>query len=162
MRRSDRPLTFTLLQNHRHPEQWRNLLDRVSAANAEGLPIHAQVRGRPTSALLGFELSEHPFFDCPSWRELAPRALADRVAILRDSDFRTHLLAEARGAGGRDRRLRDWDDLYVLGDPAEYEPDPSTSLDAEARRHGITPAELAYELMLHDDGRGILYHPMTN
>ncbi len=162
VRRSGRPLTFTLLQNHRHPEQWRDLLDRVSAANAEGLPIHAQVRGRPTSGLLGFELSENPFLDCPSWQALAPLALADRVARLREPEVRDRLLAEASGVSARDRRLRDWDNLYVLGDPAEYEPDPSASLGAEAARRGITPGELAYELMLHDEGRGILYHPMTN
>ena len=68
--RSGRPLTMTLLQKESRPDQWRDLLDRVAAANAEGLKLTAQIRGRPTSVLLGFELSLNPFRACPSWREV--------------------------------------------------------------------------------------------
>ena len=159
---SGRPLTFTLLQTHRYPEQWRDLLARVDAANADGLPIYGQIRGRPTSTLLGFELSENPFLGCPSWQDLTPLPLAERVAILRDPAFRARLLAEPGGTRGQVRRLRDWANLYVLGDPAEYEPDPSTSIAAQAEREGVDPAALAYDRMLANDGRGVLYHPMTN
>ncbi len=160
--RSGRPLTLTLLQTHRFPEQWRDLLDRIAAANAEGLQITGQIRGRPTSTLLGFELSENPFLGCPSWQELAPLSMDARVAILRDQAFRTQLLAEPGGTRHQIRRLRDWENLYVLGDPPDYEPDPATSIAAEARRQGKEPAELAYDRMLENDGRNILYHPMTN
>ena len=59
--RSGRPVTFTLLQTHRYPEQWRDLLERTAAANADGAEITGQIRGRPTSTLLGFELSHNPF-----------------------------------------------------------------------------------------------------
>src|SRR6201996_1744876 len=47
MRESGRPLTFSLLQSPRAPESWRWLIDQVNAAAAEGLPIKAQVCGRP-------------------------------------------------------------------------------------------------------------------
>lgn len=161
-RRSGRPLTLTLLQTHRFPAQWRDLLDRIAAANAEGLRITGQIRGRPTSTLLGFELSENPFLGCPSWQELAPLPIDARVPILRDPAFRARLLAEPGGSRHQIRRLRDWENLYPLGDPPNYEPDPSTSIAAEARRQGIEPEELAYDLMLANDGRAILYHPMTN
>ena len=161
-RRSGRPLTLTLLQTHRFPAQWRDLLDRIAAANAEGLRITGQIRGRPTSTLLGFELSENPFLGCPSWQELAPLPIDARVPILRDPAFRARLLAEPGGSRHQIRRLRDWENLYPLGDPPNYEPDPSTSIAAEARRQGIEPEELAYDLMLEKHGRNILYHPMTN
>ena len=161
-RRSGRPLTLTLLQTHRFPAQWRDLLDRIAAANAEGLRITGQIRGRPTSTLLGFELSENPFLGCPSWQELAPLPIDARVPILRDPAFRARLLAEPGGSRHQIRRLRDWENLYPLGDPPNYEPDPGTSIAAEARRQGIEPEELAYDLMLANDGRNILYHPMTN
>ena len=55
--RSGLPLTMTLLQKEARPEEWRDLLGRIEEANAEGLRITAQIRGRPTSVLLGFELS---------------------------------------------------------------------------------------------------------
>jgi len=161
-RRSGRPLTLTLLQKDAHPGQWRDLLDRVAAANAEGLQITGQIRGRPTSTLLGFELSANPFVDCASWRELAPLDIDARVAILRDPEFRARIIAETDDNAARAVRLRDWDRIFPFGDPPQYEPDPATSIGAEARRRGMDAAELAYDLMLEQDGRGMLYHPMTN
>ena len=161
-RKSGRPLTLTLLQTHRFPEQWRDLLERIATANAEGLQITGQIRGRPTSTLLGFELSENPFLGCPSWQDLAPLSMDERVAILRDPAFRARLLAEPGGTRGQIRRFRDWENIYLLGDPPNYEPDPSTSIASEARRQGVEPEELAYDLMLEKDGHNILYHPMTN
>ncbi|MGZ0188261.1 MAG: N-acyl-D-amino-acid deacylase family protein [Alphaproteobacteria bacterium] len=161
-KRSGQPLTLTLLQKNSHPDQWRDLLGRIAEANAEGLRITGQIRGRPTSTLLGFELSENPFLGCASWQELAPLPLAERVVILRNPEFRDRLLAEPAGTTAQIKRLRDWNRIFPFGDPPQYEPEPSTSIAAEASRRGIEPEALAYDLMLENDGRGILYHPMTN
>jgi len=161
-KRSQRPLTLTLLQKDSNPDQWRDLLDRIAAANAEGLQITGQIRGRPTSTLLGFELSENPFLGCASWRELASLDIDARVAVLRDANFRARLISEPSRSSAQAKRLRDWESIFPFGDPPQYEPDPSTSVGAEARRRGIDPAELAYDLLMENDGRGILYHPMTN
>ena len=161
-RRSGRPLTLTLLQKDSDPDQWRDLLDRIASANAEGLQITGQIRGRPTSVLLGFELSLNPFLDCAGWRELASLDMDARVAILRDPNFRARLTAEPGTASAQAKRLRDWDRIFPFGDPPQYEPDASTSVGAEARRRSIDPAQLAYDLMMEQDGHGILYHPMTN
>ena len=161
-KRSGRPMTLTLLQKSTFPEQWRDQLARIAAANAEGLKITGQIRGRPTSTLLGFELSQNPFLGCASWRDLAPLDIDARVAILRDPDFRARLITEPGGTLAQTNRLRDWDRIFPFGDPPQYEPDLETSVGAEARRRGIDPAELAYDLMMEKDGRGILYHPTTN
>jgi N-acyl-D-aspartate/D-glutamate deacylase len=155
-------MTLTLLQKSTFPEQWRDQLARIAAANAEGLKITGQIRGRPTSTLLGFELSQNPFLGCASWRDLAPLDIDARVAILRDPDFRTRLITEPGGTLAQTNRLRDWDRIFPFGDPPQYEPDLETSVGVEARRRGIDPAELAYDLMMEKDGRGILYHPTTN
>ncbi len=161
-KRSGRPITLTLLQKNSFPEQWRDLLARIAEANAEGLKITGQVRGRPTSTLLGFELSENPFLGCPSWQALAPLPIDARVERLRDPAVRARLLAEPAGTSAQIKRLRDWERIFPFGDPPQYEPDPSASIAAEARRRGVDPAELAYDLMLANDGRTMLYHPMTN
>ena len=161
-KRSGRPLTLTLLQKNSDPEQWRDLLDRIAAANADGLQITGQVRGRPTSVLLGFELSLHPFLDCAAWQDLAPLDMAARLPILRHPDFRADMIAEAKNDSTRARQLRDWDRIFPFGDPPQYEPDPSASIGTTARRRNVDPAGLAYDLMLENDGQGILYHPMTN
>ena len=161
-KRSQRPLTLTLLQKNSDPDQWRDLLDRIATANSDGLQITGQIRGRPTSTLLGFELSENPFLGCASWQELASLDIDARVAMLRDPDLRARLIAEPGRTSAQVKRLRDWERIFPFGDPPQYEPDPSTSVGAEARRRGIEPAELAYDLLMENDGRGILYHPMTN
>ena len=67
--KSGLPLTMTLLQRDSWPNEWSELLEKIEAANAEGHLITGQVRGRPTSTLLGFELSENPFLGCPSWSD---------------------------------------------------------------------------------------------
>ena len=161
-KRSQRPLTLTLLQKNSDPDQWRDLLDRIATANSDGLQITGQIRGRPTSTLLGFELSENPFLGCASWQELASLDFDARVAMLRDPNLRARLIAEPGRTSAQIKRLRDWERIFPFGDPPQYEPDPSTSVGAEARRRGIEPAELAYDLLMENDGRGILYHPMTN
>jgi N-acyl-D-aspartate/D-glutamate deacylase len=55
--RSGRPLSFSLVQNMRAPDQWQQLLALLGAANADGLPMKAQVCGRPVGILFGFELT---------------------------------------------------------------------------------------------------------
>ena len=161
-KRSQRPLTLTLLQKNSDPDQWRDLLDRIATANSDGLQITGQIRGRPTSTLLGFELSENPFLGCASWQELVSLDIDARVAMLRDPNLRARLIAEPGRNSAQIKRLRDWERIFPFGNPPQYEPDPSTSVGAEARRRGIEPAELAYDLLMENDGRGILYHPMTN
>jgi len=160
--RSGRPLTMTLLQKESRPEQWRDLLDRVAAANADGLKLTAQIRGRPTSVLLGFELSLNPFCACPSWREVQDFDFEARLVKLRETAFRARLVSEPCGNSERQRRFQQWDRIFPFGDPPQYEPDPDISIAAQAKRLGVAPAELAYDLMLENGGRGILYRPTTN
>ena len=156
------PLTLTLLQTEAWPEEWRELLVRISAANAAGHRITGQTRGRPTSTLLGFELSNNPFVECPSWEEVAALPIQQRVARLRSPELRARLLAEPCGSKHQQRRTRNWDRIFALGDPPDYEPHPDTSIAARARRENVDPAALAYDLMLERDGRAILYRPTTN
>jgi len=52
--------------------------------------------------------------------------------------------------------------MFPLGDPPDYEPAPDASIAARAAREGRTPADVAYDLLLERDGRGILYLPVTN
>ena len=55
--------------------------------------------------------------------------------------------------------LSNFEKMFVLGDPPDYEQDASQSLGARARRLGVEPAALAYDLMLEDEGRAMLYFP---
>jgi N-acyl-D-aspartate/D-glutamate deacylase len=159
---SGRPVTMTLLQSHIKPERWRGLLGQIEAANAAGLCMTGQVRSRPTSVLMGFELSQNPFMGRPSYRRIAGLGFGERMGHLRDPAFRAALIAETPLAGGRAQRLERWDGMFPLGDPPDYEPRAENSVAARAVREGRSPDEVAYDLLMERDGKGILYLPVTN
>jgi N-acyl-D-aspartate/D-glutamate deacylase len=159
---SGRPMTTTVLERDSKPGEWRRLLGMIADANAAGLAMTGMVLTRPTGIMLGFEISQNPFVNCPSWETIAHLPFPARVAALRDATLRARLLGEAAGDPMLANRLRRWDRIFPLGDPPDYEPAPELSIGAEARRLGVDPAGLAYDKMLENDGRTILYRPLSN
>ena len=163
--RSGRPLSISLMQVHYAPDRWRIILDWIAAAAAKGLPILGQVCGRPIGRLLGFELSENPFSYCPGFLELAHLSVLDRLAALGDPDRRARIIGETpmdRGEAARDRGLREFETIFPLGDPPNYEPGPQDMIAARAARLGLRPEEVAYDLLSYNGGRGILLAPAVN
>ena len=159
---SGRPMTTTILERDSKPQEWRRLLDLIHEANTDGLPITGMVLTRPTGIMLGFEISQNPFVDLPSWGGIAALPFDGKVAALRDPSFRARLLAETPSDPTLAKRVRQWDRIFPLGDPPDYEPPAERSIGAEARRAGVDPAALAYDRMLENDGRTILYRPLSN
>ena len=45
--------------------------------------------------------------------------------------------------------------MFELGDPPDYEPPADTSIARRAEREGRDPLDLAYDLLLADEGRGV-------
>ncbi|MES2712426.1 MAG: amidohydrolase family protein [Pseudomonadota bacterium] len=161
-KRSGRPMTFSLLQRESKPHLWRELLAKVSEANAAGTPMLAQVMGRPVGLMFGFELSQHPFLHRPSFKHIADLPFAARMEHLRDPAFRARILAEQTADPMLRARHENWSRIFKLGDPPEYEPHPDTSVGAEAARRGVDPAALCYEWMMEKDGQAILNRPILN
>jgi N-acyl-D-aspartate/D-glutamate deacylase len=159
---SSRPVTISLLQQDSRPDGWRELMSQIDEANTQGLRITAQVRSRPTSVLLGFELSQNPFMGRPSYKSIAHLPFPERLAQLRQPEFRARILAEAFEGSRRAKRVERWDRMYPLGDPPDYEPKAENSIAARAAREGRSPEEVAYDLLLERDGKAILYLPVTN
>jgi N-acyl-D-aspartate/D-glutamate deacylase len=159
-----RPMTISLAQRDSAPDNWKLILARIERAAARGLPIKGQVAVRPIGVLLGLECSLHPFVACPSYRAIAKLSLADRVRELRDPELRRRLLGETAQSSSSTVRYiaKSYHKLFRLGDPPDYEPDPSQSVAAQAARAGRPPAELAYDMLLESDGREILYFPLHN
>lgn len=160
--KSGRPMTTTILERDSKPQEWRRLLELIGGANADGLPMTGMVLTRPTGIMLGFEISQNPFVDLPSWAKIAALPFEARLAALRDPSFRASLLSETSSDPALTKRLRRWDRIFPLGDPPDYEPAAEQSIGAEARRAGLDPAALAYDRMLENDGRAILYRPLSN
>ena len=157
-------LSYSLVQTPDRPDMWREALQRTAQANARGLPIKAQVIGRPTGMLLGLDLSYNPFSFYPSYRQIAHLPLEARLAEMRRPAFRARLLAEspARPELPVLAFLTAFDHIAELGDPPSYEPRPEDMLTSRAAAQGVSAAELAYDLLLKDDGKSILFIPMAN
>ncbi|HKY15636.1 MAG TPA: amidohydrolase family protein [Microthrixaceae bacterium] len=160
-RRSGRPVTFGCLQNPIQPDAWRRLLELSDEANRDGLRIVPQVAGRPACVMYGWESTAHPFVFHQAYASIAKLPLADRVAELRRPEVRAAILDEhvvLPGALGL--FLQNFERLYPLGDPPEYEPSPDRSIASIAAREGRTPQEVSYDLMMQRDGRELLYSPV--
>src|SRR3954470_19252053 len=157
------PITFSITQNDKAPRRWRQTLDTINEATARGLSITAQITARPVGLLLGLELSRNPFQTHPSYRAIATLPLAERLARLRQPEVRAAILSESATVTDDPLFFRpNYDKMYLLGDPPDYEQPTENALGAQARRQGRKPEELAYEAMLSDHGRGMLYVPFLN
>lgn len=158
---SGRPLSLSLGQRHSRPDGWKEILAEIDAAVDAGLPITGQVAPRPIGVLLGLQCSSNPFASLASYVEITKRPFAERLAIMRVTEFRERLLAEARIAAdqGRGANFRM---IFPLGDRPNYEPDEATALAATAEREGRDVLELAYDLLIANGGKDFLFSPFSN
>ncbi len=160
-----RPVTFALLQVDAAPDLWRELFDASLRAVDDGADLWPQVAGRATGLLSGHFTTYCLFDQIPAYTELKARCRTDAelVAALRDPDVRRAVESwvppDAAVAAQMDRAYAT---TYALGDPPDYEPGPERSLTALAAAAGRSPLAVAYDAMLADQGRGLLYLPILN
>lgn len=93
---------------------------------------------------------------------------------MRKSEVRQRILDEATGKSERLLRLlfmegkemrssiSDYERIFWLGDPSNYEPGPELSMTAIAAREGTSPEAIAYDRLLENDGKAFLYTPLFN
>ena len=161
---SGRPLSFSLAQGlGGGAEGWKKLITRVEQANANGVTIRGQVAPRAIGLMLGLTATMNPFMGHPTYRAIHMKPLAERVAIMRDPEFRAKLIAEAPEANfGAMRLMSRMDRLYWLGDPPNYEPSYEDSIAGMAAAQNRSTNEVIYDLMLRNEGRALLYVPFAN
>jgi len=158
----DRPVTFALTQNDHDPDSWRRMLQLAGEAVGEGARIRPQVAGRPVTLLLGLQ-TFHPFAYCPSWGAVGILpTIAERVAAMRDPETRRKLVAEAQTPDPAMLQFLDPAKAFPLGDPPNYEPDPSTSIAARAASEGRNVYDLYYDLLMEDNGHALVMRPLLN
>jgi len=162
--RNGRPVSFSFAQDNQNPDSWRRILAIVAEANASGVRMRAQIFPRPIGLVLGHNLSVSPFSLCPSYKAIAHLPLVARIAKLRDPGLRERLLKEPPGETTTPLATlgRIFSQMYPLGNPPNYEPDPSTSIAAQAKARAVQPEELAYDQLLEDGGNAMLYVALTN
>jgi N-acyl-D-aspartate/D-glutamate deacylase len=159
--KSGRPLSVTLLQRIRDPEGWRHTLSMIDDAVEAGLPMRAQVIPRPLGTLFGLDMGRHPFCFHPSYKAIKSESLERRVEIMRDPAFRAKLLSETGDAGDDTlvRRVQNFEYMFPFDDPPNYSPPQESSVANMAKAQGRSPFEVAYDLILEEDGHSMLFAP---
>ena len=162
---SGRPAVFTLNQRHEAGREhvWRELMGYADKAIADGHSSRPVTAPRAIGLLLGLEGSQNPFSGTPTYKSIADLPLAERVAAMRDPKIRADILSEDRITGSTFPLIHRllWTHLFRFGD-TNYLPQRDESVAAIAEREGRTPEEVAYDILLEDEGRGFIYSPLVN
>ena len=175
VRAAERPASISLMQRDFAPEQWLRILAETERLNAEGVDFRVQVAPRAIGVFNGLQCTFHPLLAQPSYLAIRDKSLVERVAIMRDPDFRRRCLAEKpvtlSGEGSSvppivDRIIGEIETiafkLFRLGEDPDYEQPADQSLGAEAKRDGIPVMEKLYDVCLELDGRQLIYFPIYN
>ncbi len=162
---SGRPLTLSLAQGLSSANGWKRILGHIENASDAGLPIKAQVAPRPIGVLLGLQGTINPFITHAHYQQIKDKPLAEKVKAMRDPNFRAAMLAESaerEKSHPLARGIMSFERMFPLGNPPNYEPPKETSIASMSARGNRTAAEIAYDLLLEDEGRAFLFSPFAN
>lgn len=159
-----RPITFVVAQTDWDPEGWRETLKKAAELSKEGIILRPQIPGRPTGMLMGFITSLHPFITHPSFKKIADLSHAEMLTELRKPELRKQILSEEPTVkeGILAALLGNFAKFFPIHESPDYEPTKEQSVAIRAAELGVTPQELAYDLMLERDGQGYLFAPLGN
>jgi len=161
---SNRPLSITVAQTDANNYDWEDLLGWIEDSADKGLPIKAQVCGRPVGLVLGLSVTLNPFSAHPSFKEISDLSLKEKVEIMSSVDFKKKLLSEkpSTNDGLILSILRNYNNIYILEDPPNYEPLIDESLGHQAKKLNIAVDEFLYDSLLLEEGKKLLYFPIGN
>ena len=175
VRAGQRPASISLMQRDFAPDQWLRILAETERLNADGVDFRVQVAPRAIGVFNGLQCTFHPLLAQPSYLAIRDKPLQERVAIMRDSEFRRRCLAErpiklaVEGSSVPpivDRIIGEIETiafkLFRLGENPDYEQPAEQSLGAEAKRDGVPVMEKLYDVCLELDGRQLIYFPIYN
>ena len=173
-----RPGSMSLMERDFAPEDWKNIIRRTEDLNADGLDISFQVAPRAIGAINGLNCTFHPIMAFPTYISIAELPLSERVAKLSDPKFKAQLLSETPiKLSGDDSPVPPLVDMMIETFPklaekifpmnrhegsVDYEPSSEASIAGLARDAGVSVWEMAYDLLLEDDGHALFYFPVYN
>jgi N-acyl-D-amino-acid deacylase len=161
---SGRPLSYTVTQLDSDKNLWRRIFELIERDRAAGADIKAQIFNRPIGVVLGLAGSFNPFSMHPFYIEhLEKLPLAQRVAEMRKPEVRANIV-QPDGVMNHPfgHTMRRFNQMFRFGDSACYEPDTQTSVGAIAAARGVSPDEIAYDMLLEQDGHAMLLVAAAN
>ena len=158
-------MTFLLLQHRLDSTEWRKQLDLCEAAMRDGVRLVPQVAARPPAILFSFQ-GDNPFEYLPSFQPLKKLSFEQKIERLRDPELRATLLSEkdpnTTGMSLIYNSPDVWECTNPMGETLSYTPEAGKNVAEIARREGRNPREVAYDLMLENDGRTFLMYAVVN
>ena len=166
---SGRPLTFTLFQVDEWSTRWREVLDRVVAANDRGSDVHPQVGARPTGIVMSLS-TYHSFMRRPSYLALRDLPLAVRIAALRRPEVKAAILGETSVPhelpgtmeNGVANAELNFAQTFDVRDAKDYEPTREQSFAHRAAAAGQDPWSYLYDFLVKGDGEDFAVMYFTN
>ncbi len=157
-RTNDVNVTFGLAHSERREMLYRSVIDFAIQENAKGARLRPQTTSRPIGSL--YSIHNRTMFDrCTAWQELMNLTFIERLAQIRNEDFRQRLINDV---SIKEVEL-DFDRLFVLTPHrVRYDMRPEDSLGHIARTRGESVVESFLHLNIESNGRVVFYYPFLN
>ncbi len=163
-RRSRSPVHFIMSDT-----RWRDRVLAIDTAQEEGLTLVGHIAPRAVGSMMHWRCARHVFMDRPSIRAIEHLPWEAQLARLKNPAFKAQVLSEENGerAGRMPAFARKvfhaFDQMFEFGEYPDYEPDPAIdSIAARAAIAARNPAEYAYDVLMRNEGTGMIYMPAAN
>ncbi len=163
------PVTFAALQSIAKDLPLEEQISTMRAENDNGANIVAQIALRGNGIIMAWQGTVHPFVRKPSWEAIAELPWEEQYVKLKDPAFKKQLIEEASlPAENVDMApvqfivTDGWAMQFQMDDGINYEPTREESIALRADEKGVSAAEYAYDLLMQDDGKGMVYLPILN
>lgn len=164
-RRTGRTVSVNLSQTDQSPEIWRSVLQLLTEAHDDGIPMVAQVAGRSIGIMYCLHGSVHPLLFHPAYAEIQDLPMPERLRALADPTRRDRIIHDVPNDGGFFQKivLDKLDGMWLVdGANIDYEPHREDSIGGIASRTGANPVELILDQLVSNDGHGMIYAPFFN
>lgn len=153
-------VTFPMGASTAGSDAWRSRLARIEEENANGAQIAPQVGCHRQGLLCGLRTT-HIFRGRPAYDAIADLPPAERAQRMADPKVKAAILAELPVAGMprlRELFLSEATAVFPSAPLPDQEPDPATSLAAQAAASGRDPEELLYDWTIAEDGEALVHY----
>lgn len=158
------PMTFSLVQAGQAPDRWRTVLKLAEDANNDGVTMMPQVFPRPIGFIIGMYQHFNFFSFCPSYEEIKHLPIEERLVRMRDPELRKRITSEfpTITLDPFSKLMTDLSCLYPMAEHPTYEPELKDSITERAKAMGVEAVELAYDMLIENDGHNVFYWPIIN
>jgi N-acyl-D-amino-acid deacylase len=158
-RESGRSCSFTLVQNGNRPDQWRNCLEIVERANAEGLMIKPQIATRPIGFVTSLQ-AYHMFQRRETYLKLVDLPFDQLLAEMKKPEVKAAILSDKDIAPDQPGTMANIYGLLAMAAPGmfpielpiNYEPEASGNMGALAAAAGQDINDFTYDYLTAGDG----------